>query len=100
MMHGQFKQYLQSVGVPFEIAVQQIEAQIAWNKIIRRKVRPQVDVAEAEVDDALNRMRTNVGKTESRVAEVFVPINRADRPAEAEPSPDPPIHQLKRGAPH
>ena len=39
MPHGQFKQYLQSVGVPFEIAVQQIEAQIAWNKIIRRKVR-------------------------------------------------------------
>ena len=40
MPHGQFRQYLQSVGVPFEIAVQQIEAQIAWNKIIRRKVRP------------------------------------------------------------
>ena len=46
MPHGQFKQYLQSVGVPFEIAVQQIEAQIAWSKIIRRKVRPQVDVSE------------------------------------------------------
>jgi len=38
MVHGQFRQYLQSVGVPFEIAIQQIEAQIAWNKIIRRKV--------------------------------------------------------------
>ena len=40
MSRGQFRQYLQSVGVPFEIAVQQIEAQIAWTKIIRRKVRP------------------------------------------------------------
>jgi peptidyl-prolyl cis-trans isomerase SurA len=30
MARGQFKQYLQSVGVPYEIAVQQIEAQIAW----------------------------------------------------------------------
>jgi SurA N-terminal domain. len=32
MPPGQFKQYLQSVGVPFEIAVQQIEAQIAWTR--------------------------------------------------------------------
>jgi peptidyl-prolyl cis-trans isomerase SurA len=99
MPHGQFKQYLQSVGVPFEIAVQQIEAQIAWNKIIRRKVRPQVDVSEGEVDDALNRMRTNVGKTESRVAEIFVPIDRADLADEAKRSADRIIEQLKRGAP-
>ena len=33
MGRGQFKQYIQSTGVAFEIAVQQIEAQIAWNKI-------------------------------------------------------------------
>ena len=99
MPRGQFKQYLQSVGVPFEIAVQQIEAQIAWNKIMRRKVRPQVDVSEAEIDDALNRMRTNVGKTESRVAEIFVPIDRADLADEAKRSADRIIEQLKRGAP-
>ena len=58
---GQFRQYLQSVGVAPDIATQQIEAQIAWGKIIRRKVRAQVDVSEAEIDDALNRMRSNVG---------------------------------------
>ena len=99
MPPGQFKQYLQSVGVPFEIAVQQIEAQIAWTKIIRRKVRTQVDVSEAEIDDALNRMRTNVGKTESRVAEIFVPIDRADLADEAKRSADRITEQLKRGAP-
>jgi peptidyl-prolyl cis-trans isomerase SurA len=99
MLHGQFRQYLQTVGVPFEIAIQQIEAQIAWNKIIRRKVRPQVDVSEAEIDDALTRMRTNVGKTESRVAEIFVPIDRADLADEAKRSADRIIEQLKRGAP-
>jgi len=99
MPHGQFRQYLQSVGVPLEIAVQQIEAQIAWNKIIRRKVRPQVDVSEAEIDDALNRMRSNVGKTESRVAEIFVPVDQASLAAESKRSADRIIEQLKRGAP-
>jgi peptidyl-prolyl cis-trans isomerase SurA len=99
LSRGQFRQYLQSVGVPFEIATQQIEAQIAWSKIVRRKVRPQIDVSEAEIDDALNRMRSNVGKTESRVAEIFVPIDRAELADEAKRSADRIIEQLRRGAP-
>lgn len=99
MGRGQFRQYIQSVGVPIDIALQQIEAQIAWNKIIRRKVRPQVDVSEAEIDDALNRARQNVGKTESRVAEIFVPVDRADLADEARRNADRITDQLKRGAP-
>jgi peptidyl-prolyl cis-trans isomerase SurA len=99
MGRGQFKQYIQSVGVPIDIALQQIEAQIAWNKIIRRKVRPQVDVSEAEIDDALNRSRQNIGKTESRVAEIFVPVDRADLADESRRSADRIVDQLKRGAP-
>ncbi|MGQ3297771.1 peptidylprolyl isomerase [Reyranella sp.] len=96
---GQFKQYLQSVGISPDIATQQIEAQIAWSKIIRRKVRSQVDVSEAEVDDAMNRMRANVGKTETRVAEIFVPVDRADGVDEGKRSADRIMEQLRRGAP-
>ncbi|HYX03737.1 MAG TPA: peptidylprolyl isomerase [Reyranella sp.] len=99
MSRGQFRQYLQSVGVPFDIAVQQIEAQIAWTKIMRRKVRPQVDVSEAEIDDALNRMRANIGKTEARVAEIFVPVDRAELADDAKRSADRIMDQLRRGAP-
>lgn len=96
---GQFKQYLQSVGISPDIATQQIEAQIAWSKIIRRKVRSQVDVSEAEVDDALSRMHSNVGKTETRVAEIFVPVDRADGVDEGKRSADRIMEQLRRGAP-
>ncbi len=96
---GQFRQYLQSVGITPDIATQQIEAQIAWAKIIRRKVRSQVDVSEAEIDDAMNRMRSNVGKTETRVAEIFVPVDRADSVEEGKRSADRIMEQLRRGAP-
>ncbi len=98
MQPGQFKQYLQSIGVPYEIAAHQIEATIAWGKIVRRRVRPQVDVSDAEIDDALARIRTNVGKTESRVAEIFVPIDKVDQADEAKRSADRVIEQLRRGA--
>jgi len=99
MQRGQFKLYLQSIGVPYEIAAQQIEAGLAWAKIVRRRVRPQVDVSDAEIDDALARIRTNMGKTESRVAEIFIPIDRVDQADEAKRSADRVIEQLRRGAP-
>lgn len=96
---GQFRQLIQSFGVPYEIALQQIEATISWAKIVRRKVRSQVDVSEAEVDDALARMQGNIGKTESRVAEIFVPIDRVELADEAKRNADRIVEQLKRGAP-
>ncbi len=99
MARGQFRQYLQSIGVAYEVAVQQIEASIAWSKIVRRRVRAQVDVSDAEINDALARVRGNVGKTESRVAEIFVPIDKVDQADEARRSADRVVEQLKRGAP-
>jgi peptidyl-prolyl cis-trans isomerase SurA len=98
LQRGQFKQYLQSIGVPFEIASQQIEAGLSWAKIVRRKVRPQVDVSDAEIDDGLARIRANAGKTESRVAEIFIPIDRVDQADEAKRSADRVVEQLRRGA--
>jgi len=99
MSPGQFKLFLQSIGVPYDIAAQQFEAQIAWSKVVRRRVRPQVDVSEAEIDDALSRLRTNLGKTESRVAEIFVPVDRTETSEEAKRSADRILDQLRRGAP-
>ncbi|MBS0520611.1 MAG: peptidylprolyl isomerase [Proteobacteria bacterium] len=99
MAPGTFKAYLQSIGVPFDIASQQIQATIAWSKVVRRRIRPQVDVSDAEIDDALSRMRANVGKTESHVAEIFVPIDRAEQANDARRSADRIEEQLKRGAP-
>lgn len=98
MQPGQFKAYLQSIGVPYEIAAQQIEATLAWAKIVRRRVRPQVDVSDADIDDAMGRIRNNVGKTESRVAEIFIPIDKVDQADEAKRSADRVIEQLRRGA--
>lgn len=99
MQRGQFKLYLQSIGVPYDIAAQQIEATIAWAKIVRRRVRPQVEVSDAEIDDALARIRANVGKTESRVAEIFIPIDKVEQADEAKRSADRVLEQLRRGAP-
>jgi peptidyl-prolyl cis-trans isomerase SurA len=94
---GQFKAYLQSIGVPYEIAAQQIEAGIAWGKIVRRKVRPQVDISDAEIDDVVARVRAHSGKTESRVAEIFIPIDKIEQADEARRSAGWLVEPLRRG---
>jgi peptidyl-prolyl cis-trans isomerase SurA len=98
MGRGQFKQYLQSIGVPYDIVAKQIEATLAWTKIVRRRVRPQVDVSDAEIDDAMGRIRNNIGKTETRLAEIFIPVDKVDQADEAKRSADRVIEQLRRGA--
>ena len=99
MPHGGFRQYLQGIGVSYDVAVQPFQAGLAWAKIIRRRVRPQVEVSDTEIDDALARIRGNVGKTESRVAEIFVPIDRVEQADDAKRAADRVTEQLRRGAP-
>lgn len=98
MARGQFRQYVQSIDVPYEVAVQQIQASLAWAKIIRRRVRPQVEVSDTEIDDALARIKSNVGKTEVRVAEIFIPIDKVEQADDAKRAADRVIEQLRRGA--
>jgi peptidyl-prolyl cis-trans isomerase SurA len=45
------------------------------------------------------RMRANAGKTESRVAEIFVPIDKVEQADEAKRAADRVTEQLKRGTP-
>lgn len=99
MGRGQFRQFLQASNIPFEVVSQQFEASLSWTKIVRRRVRPQVDVGEAEIDDAIARVRANAGKTESHVAEIFVPIDRVDQADEARRGAERIVEQLRRGAP-
>src|SRR6185436_2768275 len=46
----------------------------------------------------MQRIRANVVKTESRVAEIFIPIDKIDQADEAKRSADRVIEQLRRGA--
>ena len=52
----------------------QIEATIAWQKIIRRQVRGRVNISDETIDDAISRMKDNKGKPEYLISEIFIPF--------------------------
>lgn len=79
MPPGGLQEFLRANGVGFATMADQVRANIAWSKIVRRQIRPQVEVGEDEIDEYLERLRSRGGGTEYIVSEIFL---AADGPAE------------------
>lgn len=96
---GGIEQALRGAGVEMTVLTSQIEASLAWSKLVRRKVRGQIDVTDSEIDDALNQIRRNVGKSENRVAEIFLAVDRPDQSDEILRNAQRIIEQIRVGTP-
>ena len=79
MPPGGIEQALNGSGIKMDVLTDQIAASIVWNKLVRRKVRGQIDVTDAEIDEAMNQVRRNIGKSENHVAEIFLAVDRPDQ---------------------
>lgn len=79
---AKFKSMLVRDRISVRTLERQIEAQIAWGKVVQRKIRPQVDVTETDIDARQELLRANIGKTQYAVAEIFLPVESAAQEAE------------------
>jgi peptidyl-prolyl cis-trans isomerase SurA len=50
----------------------QLATQIAWNNVVKRKVRPQIKVSEEDIDAYIAEQAKNPAKIEYQVAEIFL----------------------------
>jgi peptidyl-prolyl cis-trans isomerase SurA len=78
----QFIDVMQKQGVPKNTLMRQIQAQLAWNNVVKQKLRNQVDVSETDVDLRLSRLKNKIGQTEYLVSEIFLPIENGKREGE------------------
>lgn len=74
----QFKEILKRSGINYATMERQIRSQVAWTKVVQKKIKPQINVRETDVEDAIARMTANIGKTEYLVAEIFLPVDDPD----------------------
>lgn len=70
----QFGAMLARQGVSRRSLEDQIRAQIAWSRVVQERIRPQISVADNEVDAVRKRLEANVGKEEYRVSEIFLAV--------------------------
>jgi peptidyl-prolyl cis-trans isomerase SurA len=88
--------YLESIGSSASSLKRQIEGEVAWENLMRRKIIPFVNVSAEEVNDVLARLKEAKGTDEYRLGEIYLSAtleNRAQVLANAQTI----VQQLQQG---
>lgn len=64
--------YLRSQGSSERSIKRQIEGELAWNRLLRRRVEPLVNVSEEDVQAIIDRLKASKGTREYRVGEIYL----------------------------
>ena len=74
-----FRKMLAGSGIKMSTMADQVRSQMAWGKVIQKKLRPKVNVSETDIDARLDFIKSSAGKMQYLVGEIFLPV---DNPAE------------------
>lgn len=94
----QFKQALTQAGVPVQTLTQQIKANIAWSKLVQRRIRPTIQIGEDEVLAYSERIKANAGKPEYLVSEIFLAVDKPESEGEVRDLAGRLVEQIAAGA--
>ena len=64
--------YLTSKGSSIATLKRQIKAELAWNRLLSRNVRPFINVSDDEVNAIMERINLTKGTTEYRLGEIYL----------------------------
>ncbi len=93
----QFRSVLRKEGIPVKTLEDQIRSQIAWSRVVQKKLRSQVSIADNEVDSVIERLEENKGKSEYRVSEIFLPVEKPSEEGDIKRLSDRLVKQLVEG---
>lgn len=92
-----FKAMLRRGGIDISTMYAQIEAQVAWGKVVQKRLRPRVIVSDRDVDDTLERIQAKVGSKEYLTAEIFLPIDSAKNEKQVKQLANRLVREIKSG---
>lgn len=95
----QLRETLAKGGVSIEALIMQIQAEIAWADLVRKKFMARVAPGDEQVDEVLARMQANAGRPEYLVAEIFLGVESPDDDEEVRRGALRLVEQLQQGAP-
>ncbi|WP_404338810.1 peptidylprolyl isomerase [Sphingomonas sp. MMS12-HWE2-04] len=92
----QMRGFLRQIGSSERTIRRQIEGEMAWSRLLRRRV--DVNVSEAEAKEIIERLKKSTGTEEYRVYEIYMNAT-PDRAQEVHASMQKIIQQMREGAP-
>lgn len=93
----QFAEYLKNSGSSANSLKQQIRGELAWNRLLRSRIEPFVNVGDEEVTAIINKLNAAKGTEEYRVGEIFLSATPETR-AEVRANASRILGQLRGGA--
>ncbi len=82
----QMSAYLRQQGSSDRSIKRQIQGELAWNRLLRRRIEPTTNVSEADVQAIIERMKASKGTKEFHIGEIYLsstPENAAEVQANA-----------------
>jgi len=98
MPPGLMRRRLAAEGVDLRTMIDQLRVQLGWSRLLRELLGRNAEVSATETTELEAALRGQVGQTEFRVAEIFVPIGEARQASDAQRFADTIIAQLRAGA--
>lgn len=98
MQPDQFRSELRRAGIPVEAFYDKLRTDIAWNQVVRRKLRPKVAVSENDIDAVFDTMARTDGEPQYRIAEIFLEADMLSDTGPVERRMAELINQMERGA--
>jgi len=94
---GGLDQFLAQNGIATETIRNQIRPQIAWQKLLG-SMRREIQISDTEIDDNLERIRSNQGKPRNNVQEIFLPVDNPQDETKVYQNAREVIRALEQGA--
>jgi peptidyl-prolyl cis-trans isomerase SurA len=98
MQPGALRAKLSADGVSTRTLIDQIRAQLAWTQMLRQMVADRINVSEADIAAQQKLMSQQIGQTEYRIAEIFIPIDNPANSADSQRFAETVISELHAGA--
>lgn len=97
MAPGKMAPYLESQGIDAQTLRDQLTAQLAWSKVVRAVLMPEVRVGEEEIDSRLRTIRESIDKPTYLVSDIFLPVDSPQNDAQIKDLSEKLFAQLKAG---
>lgn len=98
MTRQAFLDFLQRNSVLPTVMLDQIRASLAWRNVVNRRLRPDVDISDDEVDEMVARITNASGGEQFRVYEIFLAIDNVVQEQEVMATAQKLVEQLRAGA--
>jgi peptidyl-prolyl cis-trans isomerase SurA len=98
MQPGALRAKLSADGVSTRTLIDQIRAQLAWTQMLRDVVADKIHITDADVAEQQKLAAQQVGQTEYRLGEIFIPVDNPANSADAQRFAETVITELRAGA--